>query len=146
MNHKAHMIAGIFAGVSIAGFLSKYETREDAIVGGVACFLGSEFPDLDTGSIPSRMFARFGFLAAFGLLYYDQAYYAALVGIFFMFVKSQPHRGITHSYFLPLLLFLFSVVIFQEYAIMLSCFGVGLLVHYILDRRNPLNPLNWVPI
>lgn len=146
MNHKAHMMAGIVSGVSITGFLINYESRESAFVGGIACFLGSEFPDIDCGSVPSLYAARIGFLMSMVLLYVDQSFYAAVIGIIYMFVKGQPHRGITHSYSLPLVLFILSVLVFPERAIMLSCFGIGLIVHYIIDRRNPLNPLNWLPV
>ena len=145
MNHKAHMLGGIVSGVSITGFLMQYENRESAFVGGIACFLGAEFCDLDTGSIPSLWAARIGFCVTLVLLYLDQSYYAAVIGIVFMFIKGQPHRGMTHSYSLPLVLFILSVLVVPEHAIMLSCFGIGLIVHCIIDRRNPLNPLNWVP-
>lgn len=145
MNHKAHMLAGIVSGVSITRFLLNHESKESAFVGGVACFLGSEFPDLDTGSTPSLIAVRIGFLASIVLLYFDQSFYAAVIGAGYMFVKGQPHRGITHSYLLPVIFFLLSSLVFPQYAIMLSCFGIGLIVHYAIDRRNPLNPLNWLP-
>lgn len=146
MNHKAHLIAGMSSGLVVSGVLANYSSIEVAIVGGVACFLGSEFPDLDTNSIPSLIAARVGFLASLALFYFNQFQYAALLGIVFMLIKSQPHRGLTHSYILPLALFILSWLILGNYAfysVISSCFGVGLIVHSAVDRKNPFRLKNW---
>lgn len=144
MNHKAHMIAGASVGSAIGLFLFNYENQNQALIGGISCFLGSEFPDLDTGSIPSRIAARVGALSAIALIYFNLSFYAALIGVVYMVVKAQPHRGLTHSYALPVICFILASFVFPQYAIMLSCFGIGLIVHNIIDRRNPISPMSWI--
>jgi len=146
MNHKAHMIAGASTGTVISLFLLNYESTENALAGGFAVFLGSEFPDLDTGSIPSRVAARVGFLAGIVLIYFGFPLYAAIIGCIYMAVKAQPHRGITHSYLLPIICFVLARLVFPQYSVMITCFGIGLIVHNIIDHRNPANPRNWLPI
>jgi len=146
MNHKVHLLAGITAGFGVGSFLYSYENQEQALIGGIACFLGAEFPDIDTGSIPSRVAARIGALSAIALIYLNLSFYAALIGTAFMIVKAQPHRGLTHSYLLPFMCFVLASTYYDYYSIAASCFGIGLIVHIlIVDRINPFNPLSWLP-
>ena len=139
MNHKAHLIAGVVSGLLVAGILVNYTNAELAVVGGVTCFLGSEFPDLDTDSIPSRMTARFSFGLSLTLYFFGMLHYSALIGLVFMLIKCQPHRGITHSPLLPFGLIITAVVLnFNNnlfYALLLWCFAVGLTAHNIVDSR-----------
>ncbi len=119
---------------------------EISIAAGISCLLGSEFPDLDTNSIPSRVAAGAGLILSAILFYYGRFPYAALLGMVFMLIKTLPHMGITHSYLLPLALVGASAWVFSYgriYGFMAVYFGFGLIVHYGVDKMSPFKLKNW---
>ena len=105
----------------------------------VAILFGSLAPDVDTGSIPSRIFAWMGIALAAFFIVADKDRWAAIVGIIYMSFSSLKHRGLTHS----MLLIVACVVagmaasfgkIHPNY-FYLAPFGFGLFIHsFIVDK------------
>ncbi len=147
MNHKAHLYMGSLTSIgTVWGVYGNTGAIEISIASGISCLLGSEFPDLDTDSIPSRYTAGAGLILSAILFYYGYFQYAALIGMVFMLIKTPPHRGITHSYLLPLALVGVSEWVFSYgriYGFMVVYFGFGLIVHYAFDKMSPFKLKNW---
>ena len=93
MDFKAHSRAGIVAtliSIATTGYLT--QDKELSVIVGLSTFLGSISPDFDTNSIPSRWFARIGFIAILASWYYNRPEIGLAIGAGFMLVKSGKHR------------------------------------------------------
>jgi len=136
-------MAGMATGLIVGG-ISMYMTRDIKVAGifAVVTIAGSLAPDLDCHSIPSRIVSFIGALLT-GFLIYSKTYQpAAWIGCIFFIIKAQKHRGLTHSYFLPILcLVLFKFDIYPALP-----FGIGLMVHFILDGMILTSRKNWISI
>lgn len=88
------------------GFL----TQEEVIQCGIFAFMGSWFPDLDTNSKPSKWYARL-MVPGVPFLVIKEFYLEAIAIVaLFVFAKIGKHRGWTHSYWIPVLLLLVSLL------------------------------------
>ena len=135
MNFKAHLIAGSIAGIAISA-INYYFSKDlkSSIILGSITLAASLVPDIDTGSIPSRIFAWLGILVSCFLLYFKNPFPAAIIGIVYMAFSSDKHRGFTHKWALPICCFIASYLTKQLW---LSAFGLGLIVHYVMDNIPP---------
>ena len=136
---KEHATVGLVSG-AIVGFGVGYYSS-DYILGalfGMAVFVGSLASDIDTGSIPSKWFARIGIVLAIALMYYGQHKHASIIGLAYMGFSSDKHRGFTHGW--PLIIVCFVVGYFgaiskiPAYFVLFAPFGAGLLIHKLLDK------------
>jgi uncharacterized metal-binding protein len=143
MLFKQHLAAGTAAGIAI-GTATLYLTNEPktAIAAGLITLAGSLAPDLDCHSIPSRILSAVCAVIT-GLMIYAKNYQvAAWMGLVFFIIKAQKHRGLTHSYFLPITCYgLFRLGFYGAVP-----FGFGLVIHYILDGMSILSRKNWVSL
>jgi membrane-bound metal-dependent hydrolase YbcI (DUF457 family) len=149
MNFKQHATLGIITG-AVCGVTASYTGTRDLeafAVAGLTAFVGSQFPDLDTKSTPSKWFARLAVLLvifdSFRPFYADsqiEYYYPAVL---FCFMQSGKHRGWTHSYFVPMVCF--GLGVYFKYDFMLfASFAMGVLSHYYLDRMSLFKKSSWV--
>jgi len=155
MNFKFHWSAGLIGGAAafaLGLFLDAPGAYNLALAGGVV--VGSQFPDLDTGSIPARWFGRIGggtslFLIIAGKIWEISLFWliAALIGLVSLLTQGSKHRGLTHKYWIPLGLCLLSFLPYgtdwlpslQEYLLpaMLRGFALGVVIHLLLDGIFP---------
>ena len=139
---KKHFTAGLIAsGVVASGTYFLTKNLEASALAGAACLFGSLAPDIDVDSIPSRWFARFGFIATILLYYFNKKDLGLVLGGSFFFLKSGKHRGWTHKYSLPLGL-VFAAYFIPHMAWFVG--AIGLIVHYSLDRISPFRVSGWV--
>jgi len=135
MNFKEHAICGAIGG-TIVGAVSYYFTKnhQTSIYLGSITLAGSLAPDIDNGSISSRIFAWIGIIVNILLIYLRMSYAAAIIGIIYMIFSSDKHRGITHKWILPFLCFIGSYLIKDFW---LTALGLGFMIHYISDKIPP---------
>lgn len=132
MNFKDHALIGAATGlVTGACFLVYSGSWPLAIMQALTVFLGSLAPDLDTDSIPSRWTARIGFVVACIFMLENKYFPAAIIGSAFMLMKCGKHRGMTHKYYLPFILF-GAAAFFSNF--LFAAFGIGILVHLKADK------------
>jgi membrane-bound metal-dependent hydrolase YbcI (DUF457 family) len=150
MNFKQHATLGIITGV-VCGVTASQITQIDKVETFVLCtivaFTGSQFPDLDTKSTPSKWFARFAVLMWFFAVDWFDTWAVNLPllvpGVFLNFMQSGKHRGWTHSYFVPM--GCFGLGVYFKYDFMLfASFAIGVLSHYYLDRMSLFKKSSWV--
>lgn len=155
MNFKGHLIGGLSSGLIVGGIgLWLQLPLESAVTLGGAVFIGSQFPDLDTGSIPTRWFGRIGFLFSFAILMYSlKAGFGNLtlagytVGLISLFSQGSKHRGLTHKYYIPLILGgLFFYPVFEGTLMPFICLGLssGIFIHLFIDGIFPWKIKAWV--
>lgn len=138
-NFKGHLIAGSISSVALAA--GSYYLTGDVLLStswGSCVFIGSLAPDIDTGSIPSRIFAISGIIISAFLLYIGMTREAALIGIVYMAFSSDKHRGFTHGWMLIIATMCLGILgaygkihIFYS---LLAPFSFGLIVHKVMDR------------
>lgn len=151
MNFPDHSRAGLitsavtatgalFFGDSLgAGFETWAQTKQSFLLG-LLVYIGSVFPDLDTESIPSRWAARIGLVFFCIMAYLNKPWPSAIAGALFFLVKADKHRGFTHKYWF-IAAFIIYGLYYHQY---LACaFGLGLLVHFRIDRISPFEWKNW---
>lgn len=139
MNFRAHALAGTATGL-ITGATAWYITKNP--VAGLAfagvTVIGSLASDIDTGSIPSRMFAWAGIIIAALLMWYGKDRHSAVTGIVYMAFSSDKHRGFTHGWALPVVCFVCSYLAYIHKIplqfILLFPFAIGLLTHKAVDK------------
>ena len=122
-------------------FGSKFEV---SLILSLAIYLGANFPDLDTASIPSMWAARFSIVASVYFIYAEKPLYAAIVGIIYAAPKVGKHRGWTHKY---ITLFVITAVVFyfwKRHLLIANAFCTGLLIHYYIDKISPFERKNWI--
>lgn len=140
MNFKEHLTGGLAAGTVATGTLAAIpghaasDPREYAFIFALIV-AGSLAPDLDTHSKPSRYTAMAGAVFSAVSIYFKEYHYAAWAGLVFFIIKAQKHRGVTHSWLLPVLCVGVSLYMGNLFA---AAFGGGLATHYVLDRISPL--------
>lgn len=142
MNFKSHLLAGTATSLIVGG--STYYINRDieiAVIFAIITIAGSLISDLDTGSIPSRIFAGLGIATSIYLLYIKHEKLAAIVGIVFMAFNLDHHRGITHKWILPIVCFILGALSFKfpnmaRYVLLIP-FGFGLSTHFIIDKIPP---------
>ena len=142
MNFKEHITAAAITSVPATMVISNTQDIKENSVIAMFVLIGGIFPDIDTHSHPSKIFAMAGFILATLLLYLGDSVYSALIGIAFMICKTGKHRGWTHKYSLPVLLMIASFWI--PYFEIIQAFAVGLVVHYLIDRMSIWRFKNWV--
>jgi len=135
---KAGLISATIAGIGYYTFANDLKT---AVMSAALVFIGSVFPDLDTESIPSRWAARIGFIFSLLCIATNKLLPAAIIGALFFLIKSGKHRGFTHKYSLPALCI---TAWFFLGNVPCAAFGVGLLVHFGLDKISPFQWKNWL--
>ncbi len=146
MMFKEHAIAGLATGLVVAG--GAYYFLPDPRLGpvfGLIAFAGSLAPDIDTGSIPSRIFAWAGIALSILLLHQNSPEPAAYIGIVYMAFSADKHRGFSHKWILPITCFLIAGVgiyypdIFPLFKRLfwLIPFGLGIITHFIIDKIPP---------
>ena len=146
MNFKEHAAAGAATGLVVAG--GSYYMLPDPRLGpvyGLIALAGSLSPDIDTGSIPSRIFAWVGIAISFLLIHENHPEAAAYIGIIYMAFSSDRHRGFTHKWILPIACFMIGGVgiyypdVFPIFTRLfwLIPFGLGLITHLIIDKIPP---------
>ena len=119
----------------------KFET---ALILSLSGYLGANFPDLDTTSIPSMWAARFVIISSAYFIYIDKLIYAVIVGIIFAAPKIKEHRGWTHKYSTLVLIPVITYFTFEIYTLITISFSAGLLIHYTVDKLNPFKFKNWI--
>jgi len=151
MNFPEHSRAGLkvsavtiggclFFGDSIGAGLETWIQVKQSFVLGCFVYAGSVFPDLDTESIPSRWAARIGLVFFCIMAYLNKPWPAAIAGALFFLVKADKHRGFTHKYWFIAAFIAYGLIYDKFYA---CAFGIGLLVHFRVDRISPFELKNW---
>ncbi len=134
MNFYPHLAITTILTVTTAHYLNVNGIlpHDQAIQCGIMVDLGSFFPDLDTESTPSKWYFRL-MIPIIPYLLYMEYYFGALtiVGLF-LAAKVQHHRGWTHSYKVPVLIVLVSLLpglipgldYFMPYTLVPISFGI----------------------
>ncbi len=118
---------------------------EFSLVLALAVYLGANFPDLDTASIPSMWAARFSIISSVIFIYIEKPVYAVIVCMVFIAPKISKHRGWTHKYITPLILSVAVFVLFKPFTLIAVAFSIGLIIgHYLPDKMNPFELKNWI--
>lgn len=155
MNFKEHVKGSALTAITVSALVIllgvKVGTSEIAILS-LSIILGGNFPDIDTNSYPSKIYAWVGVIATIGL-FVSQSYGGIpFIWIPFVAAKMFGHRKWTHSIILPLLTGLIPVVqliiSFKRNdhidliisnkgipAVALMGFTIGVLVHLFLDSK-----------
>lgn len=153
-NFKAHAYAGLSASIAIAisciyyGMIGGFEQIKIVIT---AIIFGSLFPDCDTKSVPTRLYATGLILAIPYLLYMDLDLKLMLIPLIpFLFAQAGKHRGWTHFLITPITLFFTDFILrsityiiqpefrhiidtITMYRLHIHGFAVGMMVHIFLD-------------
>lgn len=142
---KKHNFYGIYASsIMFVTMITLGLKTETSLILSLSAYLGSNFPDLDTNSIPSMWAARFAIVSSVYFVYINNPIYSVIVGIIFAAPKVHKHRGWTHKYTtlfsIPVLVYF----MFEVYTLIAISFSAGLFFHYLIDRLNPLNLKNWI--
>lgn len=154
MNYKNHLIFGTVTSIATPIIMNQIgfnlNMGEIAVIVPVV-IAGSLFPDTDTASIPSRMYAILGLITSVFFYIIGMSNFIIPLWLPFIFAKMSHHRGWTHSWYLPAglasmpyMLFVFTVDLprFQhiaklmfEYRLVFMAFSVGLVCHLLLDTK-----------
>lgn len=150
MNFMGHAIGASVAGIGAAAYtITAGNTPLMALKVAGVLWVGGQIPDLDIGSIPTRWFGRLGFLAAgllfgYGFLARDHSAIAisSIIGLTALLLMAMKHRGPLHKYWLPG----FCVFLgFFRGDYLILAFGVGMIVHLLLDRIFFWQFKGWIP-
>jgi hypothetical protein len=142
MDFKQHSRAGlIVSGIVLIAGLIVFKKIEQPLLWAVLVYLGAIFSDLDTQSIPSILVSRIGFVLSCIMLMLNKPWPPAIAGAAFFLIKSGKHRGFIHKWWLPSA-FMASGLIWSQPACL--AFGVGLIIHLMVDKISPLKWANWV--
>ncbi len=141
MKFSGHSRAGIITAVVLggAGFFY-FKNFDKAALIAIAGYLGAVFPDLDTDSIPSRRAAQTGLIISLCYIFTNKPWTPALLGTLFFLIKSGKHRDFIHKYWFPAVCFILGFFLKTP---LCFAFGIGVLVHFALDKVNPLSPEEW---
>lgn len=154
MNFKAHLSAGVIAGLTIPIIARKIgfdipNSREFYMI--PAVILGSVLPDIDTKSVPSKFYAVFSLLALIIFAIKKMPWHGVLLITPYLLAKIGKHRGFTHSNWIPILIIISPIItraiyiffpisaeikkiVFDYYWLLLS-FAIGVFVHKFLDLK-----------
>ncbi len=154
MNYKNHLIFGISTSIATPAIMNQigYNLNPSDIALIIPTVIaGSLFPDCDTQSIPSRIYAILGLITSVFFFIAGMNNFIIPLWLPFIFAKMSKHRGWTHSPLLPLGLILVPWLIFKttisslnyqhiaelthEYRFVFLSFSIGLICHLVLDTR-----------
>ena len=142
MNFRQHLLAGTATSLIVGG-ITLYMSRDIRVAGifAIVTLAGSLIPDADTGSIPSRIFAWLGVIASIVLIKTGRPLPAAIIGICFMILNLDHHRGFTHKWIVPYACLIVGMIplFFQanQYLTLLVPFALGVATHLLADRIPP---------
>jgi membrane-bound metal-dependent hydrolase YbcI (DUF457 family) len=135
LNFKNHAIGGLVSGTIVAGVTYYFSKNAQVSFSmGAVTLAGSLLSDCDTGSIPSRIFAWLGVIFSIYLIYIKQPIFSAIIGIIYMSLNLDHHRGFTHKWIVPTACFIGAYFSKQAWPIAL---GVGVATHLSLDKIPP---------
>ena len=140
--HNYYALAGSLAIATL--FIMMGLKPETSLILGFSVYLGANFPDLDTASIPSMWAARLSMLNSIYFIYIGNPIYAVIVCMVFIAPKISKHRGWTHKYSTLVLIPIIVYFTFEIYTLIAIAFSCGLLIHYAIDKMNPFNPKNLI--
>ncbi len=135
MNFRNHAIAGLITGSAATG-ATYYHSKniQFSFAMGAVALAGSLAPDIDTGSVPSRIFAWVGILFSCYLIYIKQTRFAAYIGLIYMVLSSGKHRGLTHKWIIPIVCFIGSYLSKQAWP---GALAMGWACHLSVDKIPP---------
>jgi membrane-bound metal-dependent hydrolase YbcI (DUF457 family) len=154
MNYPYHLAAGAIAGLSAPIIMKEIgisipEQQQLAIF--PAILLGSIFPDIDTESIPSKIYAAFSLFCLIIFAIKNKPWHGVILMIPYLAAKISRHRGFTHSFklvisliLIPLVVTLLAIIfpsidwlanLLLDYYITICCFAAGIVIHKILDMK-----------
>ena len=114
MLYKAHLISSIAVSASFP-FLAKEAginlSFNDLVLILPAIILGGSFPDCDTESIPSRIYAGIGALLTIYWSYTGNYEFIWLIWIPYIAAKIFPHRSWTHKVWFPVAVIFLPLII-----------------------------------
>ncbi len=152
MNFKAHTILGTVsaAGIGYAAYHYNIVNLSALKVAIPAIILGGLFPDVDCESKPSKIYATL--LLVFSVYWFirETPGYTLLMLIPYLLAKMDKHRGWTHSFWVPAILFFTCFVIksityyipvefkhwaetITRYRLHIVGFSCGIVAHDIID-------------
>ena len=155
MNFKGHLYSSMLVSLPLLAFLETNTTVDSTIsLLSVPAFIaGGNFPDLDTDSKPSQYVAVMAFvvcllLSAVGVFLWiiEFILLSNIIGIIFLLIKTFGHRGLTHKYYVPIVMvaFSFSGLIDGELVPVLSLsFALGNFLHLAMDKIWPWKKVAW---
>ena len=155
MKFKYHLAGSCIVAAASAGILYAMDTDispNTLILCSVAVILGGNFPDVDTKSTPSKIYALM-IVLTFPILYYTGMiwYWIAFLAPFIAAQMSK-HRGWTHSVWFVLSLVGLVIVaesislsipdelewikqIILKFDLQIVCFSIGVITHLFLDSK-----------
>jgi membrane-bound metal-dependent hydrolase YbcI (DUF457 family) len=154
MNYPYHLAAGTIVGLTAPLILKEVGISvpdQQQLLIFPAILLGSIFPDIDTESIPSKIYAAFSLvcLAIFAIRH--RPWHGVILMGPYLAAKISRHRGWTHSFklvfsliLIPLVVILLAIIVpsigwlanlLLDYYITICCFAAGIIVHKILDMK-----------
>jgi len=139
MMFKQHLLAGS-ATALIVGGTTMYMTKNPyiAVAFAITTIAGSLASDIDTGSIPSRIFAWIGIVIAAVFMWYGKDKHSAITGVVYMAFSSDKHRGFTHGWILPIVCLVCAYLAYIHKIplafVFLGPFAIGLLTHKLVDQ------------
>lgn len=161
MNYKQHRNYGITTALSVSigyyflfagGVIFHEPLFWYSIMLFVATFLGSQFPDLDTNSIPAKIVSMVLMVlwgAVLFIEYYSENFsidysikwQPLAIGTFsFLVCSSSKHRSFTHAILWTPILF---IVAYNTGIYLIGGFALGHAAHLYCDKVNPLVLKNW---
>ena len=141
MDFKQHSRPGLIVScIVITLGMIVMKKFEQPLLWAVVVYIGSIFPDLDTNSIPGRWAARIGFIFSGIMLVINKPWPPAIIGTAFLLIKSDKHRGFIHKWWF-IAAFIIAGFIWRQP--LCFAFGVGLIIHFAVDKISPLKWANW---
>ena len=136
---KEHVLAGTVTGVIVGAVTGYYSGSVGfGISNAIFVLIGSQLPDIDTVSIPSRIFAWLTIVFSGVMMYLGEHKQAAISGILYAAFSCDKHRGWKHGW--PLIIccfvaaFLSTKNILPNYYFLLAPLALGLISHKFLDK------------
>lgn len=154
MNYKAHRNYGATTALIVI-IVSAIATKsvEASLFCGLITLIFSLFPDLDTHSTPSKIFATIILACNAGILLLDLFFKLDVAALFvlsfiacnvFIGFKTLTHRGVTHKYIWPFLSLVAGVFFIETIGVYFISASVGLCTHFACDSISPLKLRNWI--
>jgi len=138
---KQHALTGLAAGSVVTIAVSYLSTNVTVgLIFGFFTVVGAILPDIDVGSIPSRIFAIAAIIIACLFIWKGMDRHAAIVGILNAVMRIDKHRGMMHS----IVLIVACLVVgglgcvgkIHVYYSVLAPLSFGMFVHIILVDRE----------
>lgn len=138
---KTHALSGAGSGFLVATGIGYITGRIDvAVTFWFFVFVGSILPDIDTGSIPSRVFSIATVIIAGIFIFKGMDRHAAITGILNAVMRIDKHRGFMHSLLLVIILLIIGAMgcfgkIHMYYSV-LAPLSFGMFVHIVMVDRE----------